>query len=241
MELERFEPTVPDFLVEDVRLDAAAARWVLPEVFFAALLPEERAEDFEPPRAEERAAVFFADDREADLPADFAVDFLAAVFFAVVFLAAVFLAVVFFAAVFFAAVFLAAVFLAPDFAEEARDVVFLAAVFFAALFFEAADLVLFAAVFLAAVFLPALFFAPDLADDFAPAFLPLERRALLFRAVVDADPPAPPTLLILMSLGLDLSSVGMNASFKGLRVHRHACKRQRRYIKRVPINGKCPK
>jgi cell division protein FtsW (lipid II flippase) len=223
----RFEPTVPDFLVEDVRLDAAAARCVLPELFFAAVLPEERDDVLEPPRADDRAADFFEDEREADLPADFAVVFLAVVFLAVVFLAAVFLAPD------FAALFLAVVFLAA---------VFLAAVFLAPLFFEAALFVLLAAVFLAAVFFAPLFFAPDLAADFVPPFFPLdERRALLFFAVVDADPPAPPALLILVSLGLDLSSVGMNASFKGLRVHRHACKRQRRYIKRVPINGKCPK
>ncbi len=229
--------------MDEVRLDAAAARCVvLPELFFAALFPDERAEVFEPPRADERAAevdFFEAVERDADLPDDFA-----ALFLAVVFLAAVFLAVVF-----LAAVFLAAVFFAPDFADEAREVVFLAAALEPP-FFEAALFVLLAAVFLAAVFEPlfaavflaAVFLAPDLADDFVPPFLPLdERRALLFFAGVDVEPPADPALLKLMSLGLDLSSVGMNASFKSLRVHRHACKRQRRYIKRVPINGKCPK
>jgi hypothetical protein len=207
----------------------------VPPLFFAAVLPEERVDVFEPLRAEDRAAVFFEAEREADLPADFAALLRAVVFFAAVFLAVVFFAADFLAAVFLAAVFLAADFLAPALAVEAREVVFLAADFLAALFFEAALLVVLAAVFLAAVFLAADFLA---AVFFAPPFLPLELR--LF-AEVDADPLAPPTSLILMSLGFDLSSVGMNASFKGLRVHRHACKRQRRYIKRVPINGKCPK
>jgi hypothetical protein len=73
----------------------------------------------------------------------------------------------------------------------------------------------------------------------APAFLPLvELPLLLFFAGVDAEAVAPPTLLVLVSLGFDLSSVAILASFKGLTCNRHACTRQRRYTKRVPINEK---
>jgi hypothetical protein len=226
-ELERRAPTALDFFVEEVRLDAAAARCVvLPAPFFEAPFAEERDAVFEPPRAVERAAVFFEEERLADF-VDFAADFRAGDFFAAVFLAAVFfapvlaeadLAVDFFAADFFAVVFLAADFFAVVFLAAAF--VLLAAVFRAAGFF-------------AVVFLAALFFAPLLRapDELRELFLAPPEEVVL-----DA-----PVLPILMSLGFDLSSVGMNASFKGLRVHRHACKRQRRYIKRVPINGKCRK
>jgi hypothetical protein len=174
---------VPDFFVEDVRLDAAAARFVA--VFLVLFV-----ERFAAPRAVERAVVFFAAPRAllaVRLVAVFLADFLVAAFF-VVFLAAVF------------------------------RVVFLAAVFFA-LFFAAPVFAAFAAVFRA---------PPFFADAFlAPAF----ERELLFVDVPDPLAAAPP---VLMSLGYDLSSVGIEASFKGLRVHRHACTRQRRYIASVP-------
>jgi hypothetical protein len=188
---ERFAPTLPDLFVAEVRLDAAAARCVLPLLFVDFF-----AERFAPPRADERAADFFVE-RVADLAADFLapdrafdVDFFAA--FLVAFLA----------------VFLVAFF-----------VVFLAELF------ELVLLEVLAADFLA-VF-AALFLAPVLAD-FLPLFEPR------FFAVDDPDPLEPPPRPVLMSLGFDLSSVGIAASFKGLRVHRHACTRQRRYIKRVP-------
>jgi hypothetical protein len=184
---ERFAPTLPDLFVAEVRLDAAAARCVLPLLFVDFF-----AERFAPPRADERAADFFVE-RVADLAADFLapdrafdVDFFAA----------------------FLAVFLVAFF-----------VVFLAELF------ELVLLEVLAADFLA-VF-AALFLAPVLAD-FLPLFEPR------FFAVDDPDPLEPPPRPVLMSLGFDLSSVGIAASFKGLRVHRHACTRQRRYIKRVP-------
>ena len=114
----------------------------------------------------------------------------------------------------FFVVFLAAVF----------RVVFLAAVFFA-LFFGRRSSRAFAAVFRAPLF-------------FADALLraAFERELALLADVPDPLAAAPP---VLMSLGYDLSSVGIDASFKGLRVHRHACTRQRRYIKRVPSSGKC--
>jgi hypothetical protein len=62
---------------------------------------------------------------------------------------------------------------------------------------------------------PALFFAPALAGVFRPLFEPL--FALLFLADDEAEPllPAPP---ILISIVLDLSSVGIAASFKDLHV-----------------------
>jgi hypothetical protein len=231
-ELERRAPTALDFFVEEVRLDAAAARCVvLPAPFFEAPFAEERDAVFEPPRAVERAAVFFDAERLADFvdfAADFrAVDFLAAVFFAVVFLAAVFFAPV------LAEADLAVDFLAADFFA----VVFLAADFFAVVFLAAA-FVLLAAVFRAAGFFAVVFFA---ALFFAPLLRAPDELRELFLALPDEVVLDAPALPILMSLGFDLSSVGMNASFKGLRVHRHACKRQRRYIKRVPINGKCRK
>jgi hypothetical protein len=62
---------------------------------------------------------------------------------------------------------------------------------------------------------PALFFAPDFAEVFRPLAEP--RFALLLFADDEADPllPAP---LVLISLVLDLSSVGIAASFKDLHV-----------------------
>jgi hypothetical protein len=65
------------------------------------------------------------------------------------------------------------------------------------------------------------FLAPDLAEDFAPpVFLALDelRRALLFFApdfLVLVAPASPVNSIV---SGLDLSSVGIAASFKGLRV-----------------------
>jgi hypothetical protein len=182
---------------------------------------ELRDVDFAVPRLELREAVFLAEERDAperadedlraveelDLAEDFlAVDFFAAVFLAVVFLAAVFLAVVFLAPdlaedlaadlaeVFLAVVFLAVVFLAPDLAED----------------FDADFEVDFAAVFLAAVFL-----APEL---FEPDFLVLEEplRELLFFAVfLVLVAPVSPVNSIVSGF---LVSVGIAASFKGLRV-----------------------
>ena len=184
---ERFAPTLPDLFVAEVRLDAAAARWVLPLLFVDFF-----AERFAPPRADERAADFFVE-RVADLAADFLAPDRA---FEVDFLAAFLVA--------FLAVFLVA------FLAELFELVLLEVL--------AAD---FRAVF------AALFLAPVLAD-FLPLFEPR------FFAVDDPDPLEPPPRPVLMSLGFDLSSVGIAASFKGLRVHRHACTRQRRYIKRVP-------
>jgi hypothetical protein len=227
--------TLPDFFVEEVRLVAAAA------LLGADLEPlrdfdaELRDEDFTAPRLELRDAVFLAEERDAperaeedlraaeelDLTEDvLAVDFLAAVFLAVVFLAAVFRAVVF---------------LAPDFAEDlAADLaeVFLAAVFLAVVFLAAV---------LAVVFLAAVFLAPDLAEDFdddfavdfaadffavvflaavflAPDFLVLEEplRELLFFAVfLVLVAPVSPVNSIVSGF---LVSVGIAASFKGLRV-----------------------
>jgi len=192
--------TVPDFFVEEVRLEAAAARF---GADFDALRAFE-ADFTAPPRLELREAVFRAAGRaEVEREEDFLAADLAEVFLAVVFLAAVFLAVVFFAAdladeraeVFlaadFAVVFLAVVFFAPDLAED----------------FVADREVDFAAVFLAAVF-------------FVPAFLAVLvelRRALLFLAVflVLVAPVSPVNSIV---SGLDLVSVGIAASFKGLRV-----------------------
>ncbi|MBQ0822205.1 hypothetical protein KBI52_18600 [Microvirga sp. HBU67558] len=213
--LEEREPedrlaTVPDFFVAEVRLEAAAARFGVDldalrafEADFTALRLELREADL-------RAVVERAEDeRETDfLAAD-----LAGVFFAVDFLAVVFLAAVFLAAL------LAVVFFAADFADERAEV------------FVAED---FAVLFLAVVF-----FAPDLADDFAadrevdfaadflaavffvPAFLAvlveLRRALLLFFAVflVLVAPVSPVNSIV---SGFDLVSVGIAASFKGLRV-----------------------
>ncbi|WP_262269357.1 hypothetical protein [Microvirga yunnanensis] len=201
--------TVPDFFVAEVRLEAAAARFGVDldalrafEVDFTALRLELREGDLR--AVAERAE----DEREADfLAADLAEVFFAVVFLAVVFLAAVLavvLAVDFFAAdladeragVFvaedFAALFLAVVFFAPDLADD----------------FDADREVDFAAVFLAAVF-------------FVPAFLAvlveLRRALLLFFAVflVLVAPVSPVNSIV---SGFDLVSVGIAASFKGLRV-----------------------
>lgn len=239
-ELEEREPeerlaTVPDFFVEEVRLEAAAARLGDDLDAVRDLEAELREDDFTALRVELRDAVFLAVERAAPERADVerAEDFravepvdLADVFLAAVFLAVVFFAVVFFAVVFPVAVFLAAVFLAAglllDFAVDLA--VFLAAVFLAV-------------VFLAAVFFAVVFLAPDLAEDFVvdleddfaavflaavlfePDFLALEEplRELLFLAVflVLVAPVSPVNSIV---SGLDLVSVGIAASFKGLRV-----------------------
>jgi hypothetical protein len=160
--------------------------------------------DFTAPRLELREADFRAVVRaEAERAEDFLAADLAEVFLAVVFLAAV-----------LAVVFLAVVFLAADLADE-RVAVFLATAFLAVAFFApdlAEDFVAdreadFAAVFLAAVF-------------FVPAFLAVlvePRRALLFLAVflVLVAPVSPVNSIV---SGFDLVSVGIAASFKGLRV-----------------------
>ncbi len=207
--------TLPDFFVAEVRLDAAAARFV---VLVAVFL----AEDFAAPRLVLRAAGLRAAVERADavravdfFAADREVDF-AAVFFAVVFLAAVFLAAVLvpedfagdFAAdladVFLAAVFLAAVFVPEDFAEDfAADLadVFLAAVFLAA-------------VFLAAVFVPADFVllrAEDVLAFFAAVLEPLLAPLVFLVLVAPVSP-------VNNAVSGFLLSVGIAASFKGLRV-----------------------
>jgi hypothetical protein len=224
-ELEEREPeerlaTVPDFFVEEVRLEAAAARLGDDLDVLRDLDAELREVDFTAPRLELRDAVFLAEERDAPERAE---DFRAAepVDFAEVFFAAVFLAVVF-----LAAVFLAVVFLAPDFADDLAEV-FLAVVFLAAVFLApdlaedfAADLevdleadleVDFAAVFLVPAFLVAELFEPD--------FLALDEllRELLFFAVflVLVAPVSPVNSIV---SGFDLVSVGIAASFKGLRV-----------------------
>jgi hypothetical protein len=207
-ELDDRLATLPDFFVAEVRLEAAAARFV---VDLAA--PRAFEADFTAPRLELREADFRAVERaEVERAEDFLAADLAEVFLAVV------LAVVFLAAVFFAVVFLAA-----DLADE-RAGVFLAAVL--------------AVVFLATAFLAVVFFAPDLAEDFVadrevdlaavflaavffvPAFLAVlvePRRALLFFAVflVLVAPVSPVNSIV---SGFDLVSVGIAASFKGLRV-----------------------
>lgn len=203
--LEEREPedrlaTVPDFFVEEVRLEAAAARF---GVDFDALRAFEA--DFTAPRLELREADFLAAGRaEVEREEDFLAADLAEVFLAVVFLAAVFLAVVFFAA---------------DLADERAEVVFLAAdfavVFLAVVFFApdlAEDLVADREVDFAAVFLAAVFFVPAFL-----AVLEELRRALLFLAVflVLVAPVSPVNSIV---SGLDLVSVGIAASFKGLRV-----------------------
>jgi hypothetical protein len=231
-ELEEREPeerlaTVPDFFVEEVRLEAAAARLGDDLDALRDLDAELREDDFTAPRLELRDAVFLAEERDAperadderdeDFRAAEPVDF-AEVFFAVDFLAADFLAVVF-----FAAVFLAVVFLAPDFADDLAEVflavVFLAVVFLAVVFLApdlaedfAADFeVDFAAVFLVPAFLAAELFEPD--------FLALDEplRELLFFAVflVLVAPVSPVNSIV---SGFDFVSVGIAASFKGLRV-----------------------
>jgi hypothetical protein len=226
-ELEEREPedrlaTVPDFFVEEVRLEAAAARLGDDLDALRDLDAELREDDFTAPRLELRDAVFLAEERDAPERADDErdEDFRAAepVDFAEVFFAVVFLAVDFLAVVFFAAVFLAVVFLAPDFADDLAEV-FLAVVFLAVVFLApdldedfAADLeVDFAAVFLVPAFLVAELFEPD--------FLALDEplRELLFFAVflVLVAPVSPVNSIV---SGFDFVSVGIAASFKGLRV-----------------------
>jgi hypothetical protein len=220
-ELEEREPeerlaTVPDFFVEEVRLEAAAARLGDDLDALRDLDAELREDDFTAPRLELRDAVFLAEERDAPERADErAEDFRAAepVDFAEVFFAVVFLAADFRAVVFFAAVFLAVVFLAPDFADDLAEV-FLAVVFLAPDLAEdfAADFeVDFAAVFLVPAFLAAELFEPD--------FLALDEplRELLFFAVflVLVAPVSPVNSIV---SGFDFVSVGIAASFKGLRV-----------------------
>jgi hypothetical protein len=254
--------TVPDFFVEEVRLDAAAARLAgclavlrdLEAVLFEAVLlaaprvlpraavflAPERAEVFVPPRAVVERAEVERDDVERALlerveaarvagflAVDFVVDFeddLAAVFFAADF-----------------AGVLRAVDFADDFADDLAAVlrvVLLAAVLRAEDF--AADWVVdFAAVFVPAflaapVFEPLLAalerdevpvdFAddlravdvPDLAEDLVPfAALDEPPRELLFFALVLVAPVSPVNNCV---SGLDLRSIGIAASFKGLRV-----------------------
>ena len=208
--------TLPDFFVAEVRLEAAAARFVVLDALRA-----REAEAFTAPRLELRDAVFLAVERGAVERAEVlrAEDFLTADL-AEVFLAAVFFAVVFLAVVFFAAVFRAVVFFAADFAED--RVADLAVVFLAAVFFAVA--------FLAGAFLAVLFFTADREADFAAVFVPAflagedfelffavdERRALLFFAVfLVLVAPVSPVNNIVSGF---LVSVGIAASFKGLRV-----------------------
>jgi hypothetical protein len=138
--------TLPDFFVEEVRLDAAAARFGADLEALRDLEAVLFEPDFTAPRLELRDADFLAVERaepeRAEVERD--EDFLAAdeVDLAEVFLAVVFLAVV----------FLAAALLPPDFEEDLLEDDL------------AADL---AEVFLGAVFLAVVFFAPDLAEDFA--------------------------------------------------------------------------
>ena len=229
--VERFA-TLPDFFVAEVRLEAAAARFVV--VFLAAVL---RAEAFTALRLALRAGDLRAVDvravearavvlraavlRAAGLRA--AVDLRAVDFTAD--LAAVLRAVVFFAAVFFATVFLAADFLAEDFTADLA-VVFLAAVLRAVVFLAedfavdlAADL---AVVFLAAVFLAAVFFAAV----FVPAFVLLRAEEVLAFFALDLELFLAPLFLVRVApvspvnsaVSGFLVSVGIAASFKGLRV-----------------------
>jgi hypothetical protein len=215
-----FEPPFfeDERLVDEVLLEAAAARFVEPP-----FLAEDRDADFVPPRADERAEDF--DDERA---LDFDPVFLAAVrlvadlvplFFAPVFLAAVFLAPDFLAADFvplFFAADLVPDFFAADFVPLFLAAVFLAPDFFAAVFFAPDFVPLFlAADFFAPDFFAAVFFAPDLLLDFLLLFEPL--RELLFFAEPVVDPLDVPALVPMSSIGFDLSSVGIAASFKGLR------------------------
>jgi hypothetical protein len=111
-------------------------------------------------------------------------------------------------AVFFAADLRAVVFLAPVFfAADLRAVVFLAPVFFAAVLAP-----VFAADFFAPDFLLALRFVDFAAVLRAPLFRLPELR--LFFAGVDEEEP--PFIMPVLSM-FDLSSVGIAASFKGLR------------------------
>jgi hypothetical protein len=210
--------TLPDFFVAEVRLDAAAARFVvdlaavLRAGAFAALRPELRAGDLR--AAVERADVVRAVDlRAAGLRA--VVDLRAVDFFAVDLEAD-------FAAVFFAVVFLAVLFLAEDFAEDfAADLaeVFLAAVFFAVVFLAedfAADLaeVFLAVLFVAAVFVPAFFVLLRAEEVLAFLALVLEPFLAPLFLVVLVAPVSP----VNNAVSGFLLSVGIAASFKGLRV-----------------------
>jgi hypothetical protein len=204
---ERFVATLPDFFVAEVRLRAAAARFVAP--FAVLLFAELRAEVFAPPRAEDRAVDFrevFADVLAPPL--------LAADRFAPAFFAAVFLAPAFFAAPRAddrAAVFLAADFRAPPFfaAPRADDraavflaPAFLAPAFLAVLFFAPAFL---AAVFFAPAFLAAPLFAPARAPVFAAAFVDLravvERLRVVFVSGVVISPVSPAIPALVSSIG----------------------------------------
>nr|WP_244470825.1 hypothetical protein [Microvirga massiliensis] len=220
-------PTRPDRFVDEVRLVAAAARRVVP--FFAPVLRAVvlREAVLALPRAVERdavfrvvrAAVFFA-------PVFRAVVFRAAVFRAVVFRAAVFLAVPRFVALFvplLAAVFRAAVFFAPVF----RAVVFRAVVFLAAPRFVALFVPLLAAVFRAAVFFAPVFRAPVLRAPvlLAPVRAPVVdafRVVRLLRAgfvsVVDSSVVSSGMSVLTSPNQVDLSSVGISASFRRPRV-----------------------
>jgi hypothetical protein len=216
---ERFVPTLPDRLVDEVRLEAAAARRVVP--FFAVVL---REAVLVPLRTVERDAVFRVV-RAADLVPRFAAVFFAPVFRAVVFRAAVFLAPARFVALF--APLLAAVFFAPVF----RAVVFRAAVFLAPARFVALFAPRLAAVFLAAFFAPAflaaVFFAPVF---FAPVLLAPVREPVVedfrgarllrgaFVGVADSSPVSSGVSVLMSPNQVDLSSVGISASFKCLRV-----------------------
>ncbi|MXQ11494.1 hypothetical protein GR328_08480 [Microvirga makkahensis] len=203
--------TLPDFFVAEVRLDAAAARFVdfaavfLAEDFTALRVAGLRAEveRADAVRAVDlRAVDFFAADREAG----FAEVFLAAVFLAAVFVPDDFaadLAVVFLAAVFFAVVFLAAVLVPEDFAEDLVEDF-------------AADLavVFLAAVFLAAVLVPADFVllrAEDVLAFFAVVLEPLLAPLVFLVLVAPVSP-------VNNAVSGFLLSVGIAASFKGLRV-----------------------
>jgi hypothetical protein len=181
-------------LVDEVRLVAAAARRVVP--FFAPVLRAVvlREAVLAPPRTVERDAVFRV--------------VRAAVFFAPVFRAAVFRAVVFRAAVFRAVVFRAAVFLAvPRFV--ALFVPLLAAVFRAAVFF--------APVFRAPVLRAPVFLAPVRApvDD---AFRVVRLLRAGFVSVVDSSVVSSGMSVLTSPNQVDLSSVGIFASFRRPRV-----------------------
>jgi hypothetical protein len=211
-------------LVDEVRLEAAAARRVVP--FFAVVL---REAVLVPLRTVERDAVFRVV-RAADLVPRFAAVFFAPVFRAAVFRAAVFLAPARFVALF--APLLAAVFFAPVF----RAVVFRAAVFLAPARFVALFAPLLAAVFLAAFFAPAflaaVFFAPVFFAPvfFAPVLLAPVREPVVedfrgarllrgaFVGMADSSPVSSGVSVLMSPNQVDLSSVGISASFKCLRV-----------------------
>jgi hypothetical protein len=237
---------LPDFFVAEVRLEAAAARFVVD------LAGDLRAEAFTAVRLVLRAAVARAVDlRAVVLAAPRAVVERVVDFFAAVLRVPVERAVDFFAAdlVDFAAVFLAApravveravdfaapravVLRAVDFAADLAEVlaeVFLAAVlravvFFAADFFAvdftAERVEVLAAVFLAAglrpaVFVPVVFVLLRAVDElafFAPVFLEPLLAPVFFLVLV-----APVSPVNNAVSGLDLISIGIAASFKGLR------------------------